>query len=186
LMSTDLAATEAGIKAKSCRSALAVWAKDAENNVYRIWSRVGYFSIFQIFDYVFEGHRAFPGLIRVTIIESNAFQKIIKPLLQREELVRNVSIRPMAVNAQGDKKARIRTAWGPALARRQVFTTLEAGKPVLEELRVFPMSETRLDTLDESEKAFVYLVRPDSQDERALQDQEEEDRAMTALNAVGY
>lgn len=186
LLSTDLAATEAGIKAKSCRSALAVWAKDADNNVYRVWSRVGYFSIFQIFDFIFDAHKTFPGLIRMTIIESNAFQKIIKPLLQREELVRNVSIRPMAVNAQGDKKARIRTAWGPALARRQVFATLETGKPVLEELRVFPMSETRLDTLDESEKAFVYLVRPDSQDERNRQEEEEETRAMTALNAVGY
>ena len=186
LMSTDLAATESGIKAKSCRSALAIWAKDANNNVYRIWSRVGYFSIFQIFDYVFEGHKSFPGLIRVTIIESNAFQKIIKPLLQREELVRNVSIRPMAVNARGDKKARIRTAWGPALARRQVFATLEAGKPVLEELRVFPMSESRLDTLDESEKAFVYLVRPDSVDERARESEWEEDRSMGVNNAVGY
>jgi len=187
LMTTDLAATDKGISAKTCRSSIAVWARDSRGNSYRLWSRVGFFSIFQSIDYMFEGHRLFRGLVRATLVEANAFQKIIAPIVAREQAIRGTYINPIPVLASGDKKARIRSAFGVALMRNQIWATADAGKPLYEELRMFPMSESKLDCLDESEKALTYLGTPESSEERFLREEYEEDRMYAgAQNAVGY
>lgn len=186
LMTTDLAATDRGMNARTCRTSIGVWAVDSKRNYYRIWHRVGFFSFPQSMDYVFEGHRLFRGLIRGTIIEANAFQKVVKPILEQEQLRRGEYVNPIAVQAQGDKKARIRAAWAPKLMRRQVWASQECMKEVLEELKLFPMSDNRVDLLDESEKAFVYLSAPETSEERERREWEEEVRSQSAMNAVGY
>lgn len=186
LMTTDLAATDKGMNARTCRSSIAVWARDSRDNFYRVWDRVGFFSFPQTIDYIFEGHRLFKGVIRATIIEANAFQKVVKPILEQEQIVRSEWVNPLAVQAQGDKKARIRAAWAPKLMRRQIWATPDCQKAVLEELRLFPMSDSRVDVLDESEKAFVYMSRPETSDERELREFDEERRSWDHVNAVGY
>ncbi len=187
LMTTDLAATDKGINARTCRSSIAVWARDSRGNSYRLWSRVGFFSIFQSIDYMFEAHAMFRGLVRATLIESNAFQKIIAPIVAREQSIRGLYINPIGVLASGDKKARIRSAFGVALIRGQIWATAEAGKPLYEELRMFPMNESKLDCLDESEKALTYLSTPASSEEQYRRQEADEERMYgSMLNAVGY
>jgi hypothetical protein len=186
-VTTDLAATDKDMTSKTCRTAVEVWAKDARENMYLLWSRVGFFGIFESLDYIFEASRTFAGHVVGTIVETNAFQKIMRPWLMREQDSRGLYINPIAVNASGDKKARIRAAFGLSLTRRQVWATDAAAKPLLEELRVFPMSDSRLDTLDAAEKAFVYLSRPQSVEEREEREWEEEKtRYSSRLDCVGY
>lgn len=186
IVTTDLAATEKKMDAKTCRTSIAMWATDSVGNRYRLWSRVGFFSIDQTFDYLFEVNRTFRGYIRTTIIEANAFQKIVAPVLRREQEWRGFGFPVWPVNASGDKKARIRAALGQTLPKRLIWLATGAGKEFIEELKVFPMSDKKLDTLDESEKAITYGVRPASDEERVRQDDEEDERKMEIKNAVGY
>lgn len=187
VMSTDFAATDSGVTSKTNRTSIAVWARDSQGNSYRIWSRVGFFSVYQTLDYIFEGHQVFGGVIRATFIEVNAFQKIMKTILETEQTIRGVWINPVPVNVSGDKFARIRSALGPRLTRGQIWVTMEAGVEFLEELKMFPMNKSRVDVLDESEKALTYLSDPVSDEERAsMADAEERARYAGSLNAVGY
>ena len=111
----------------------------------------------------------------------------MKPILEREKERRREYITITPVNAKGDKKARIRVAFGTALMRRQVFATDEAIAPLKEELMLFPMSDNRLDTLDASEKAFTYGSRPESLEEREAREYEEErDRFAVELPCTGW
>lgn len=187
VMTTDFAATETGITSKTNRTSIGVWARDGQDNFYRIWSRVGFFSVYQILDYMFEGNRYFPGYIRGTFIETNAFQKIMKVLIEGEQNLRGEWINPIPVNVGGDKFARIRAAIGPKLIRQQIWTTLEAGVEFMAELKMFPMNKSRVDVLDESEKALTFTVKPLTDEERRAQDDEEDQRANRNYgNAVGY
>jgi hypothetical protein len=186
VMTIDPAATDSGISAKSCRSSIGIWACDSDDYKYRIWSRVGFFSIHKLIDCIFEGNRVFRGYVRATIIENNAFQKVLKPLVDAEQVQRNVYVHAIGMPAQGDKKARIRTAIGMYLAKNRIWVTNQAGKEFREELKMFPMSDTRLDVLDESEKGIVYSHRPESEDRRLEREEEEEERAAEITNPFGY
>lgn len=186
-VTTDLAATDTGVSAKTCRSAILVWAIDGKENKYLLWKRVGYFSILESIDYIFEANRLFRGYIRTTLIEANAFQKVLKPIMEREKERRHAYISITMVNAKGDKKARIRVAFGTSLLRGQVYATKEAALPLREELNLFPMSDTRLDTLDASEKAFTYGSRPETIEERERREYEEEESTLGInLSCTGY
>lgn len=186
-ITTDLAATEANMNAKTCRSAILVWAEDSHENLYLLWSRVGFFSFSDSVDYIFQAARAFGPYSSGSLIESNAFQKVVQPWLEREQAARGQYVHPIAVNAKGDKKARIRTAFGIPLLKRKVWATDEAVKPLLEELKMFPMSDNKLDTLDASEKAFVFLQRPATEEERAAEEDRQEDEEHSyALDCTGY
>jgi len=186
-ITTDLAATEDNMKAKSCRSAILVWAEDSRENLYLLWSKVGFFSFEQSMDYIFLAARAFGMYSSGSLIENNAFQKIVKPWVEREQSRRNVYVNPIAINARGDKKARIRTAFGIPLVKGKIWSTPEAAKPLIEELKMFPMSDNRLDTLDASEKAFVFLQRPATEEEREAEEiRMEIEDAGAPLSCAGY
>lgn len=186
-VTTDLAATDTGVSAKTCRSAILVWAIDGRENKYLLWKRVGYFSILESMDYIFEANRLFAGYIRTTLIEANAFQKVLKPIMEREKERRRQYISITMVNAKGDKKARIRVAFGTSLMRGQVYATKDAVTPLREELSLFPMSDTRLDTLDASEKAFTIGSRPETIEERERREYEEEESTFGVdLSCTGY
>lgn len=187
MMSTDFAATESGITAKTNRTSIGVWAKDSHGNCFRIWSRVGFFSIYQTMDYIFGGHRVFNGVIGGTYIETNAFQKIVKTMLATEQRIRGEWINPIPVNVSGDKFARIRSAFGPKLTRRQIWTTPEAGVEFLEEVKTFPMNKSRVDVLDESEKSLTFITAPLTDEEReAREEAEDEADRYARLSATGY
>jgi hypothetical protein len=188
VLTTDLAATEKGANAKTCRSSIAVWAQDWDGNKYRLWCKVGFFDIYKSIDHIFDGYDFFGGLVRKVFIEANAFQKIVKPVIEREMEIRKKYLPLEAVLAQGDKKARIRVALGPNLAREKIWLVRGADKEFREELRIFPMSDTRVDVLDESEKAIVYLQRPMDEGERVAvrEAYEEREAAAVSLGAMGY
>lgn len=187
VMSTDFAATDTGISSKTNRTSIGIWARDCKDNFYRIWSRVGFFNVYQIVDFIFEGHKVFPGNVRITYIETNAFQKIMKVILETEEKMRGEWINPCPVNVGGDKFARIRAALGPKLIRKQIWATVEAGLEFTQELKMFPMNRSRVDVLDESEKALTFSVKPMDEDERRVAEEEEERYTQRNWgNATGY
>jgi len=188
VMSIDPAATNTGINAKTCRTSIGVWATDSEDNKYRIWSRVGFFDQHQTVDHVFEGHRVLRGYIPRTIVETNAYQKVLKEYLDREQAERGIYLGLVGVNAQGDKKARIRVAFGTYLAKEKIWATAEAGRELREELRIFPMSNSKMDVLDESEKGITYSRRPESIEDREIRLIEEEERMYDqgVMSASGY
>ena len=188
VMSIDPAATNTGINAKTCRTSIGVWATDSEDNKYRIWSRVGFFDQHQTVDHVFEGHRVLRGYIPRTIVETNAYQKVLKEYLDREQAERGIYLGLVGVNAQGDKKARIRVAFGTYLAKEKIWATAEAGRELREELRIFPMSNSKMDVLDESEKGITYSRRPESINDREIRLIEEEERMYDqgVMSASGY
>ena len=188
VMSTDLAATDTGMSAKTCRSSIAVWAMDGDGNAYRLWAKVGYLGIYQSVGFIFEGCELFRNRIRAVFIEKNGFQKIVKPVLDRGMELREKYVPVAPVLAEGDKKARIRVALGMRLARGKIWMVQGADKEFREELRVFPMSENRLDVLDESEKALTDLVGPMNGNElEAMKEKEmEREAAEVGLTAMGY
>jgi len=189
LLTTDLAATEErGARAKSCRSSIAVWALDADGNYYRIWSKVGFFDIYKSIGFLFEGYELFGGAVRGVLVEMNAFQKILKPVVEREMEIRKKWIPFVPVLASGDKKARIRTALGPKLARGKIYAVKGADKEIREELKLFPLSDNRVDVLDETEKALTYLQKPVTMEERQRFDEEERERESASWNLgpMGY
>ena len=187
VMSIDPAGTDTGITAKTSRTSIGIWAMDYEENVYRIWGRVGYFDIGKLFDYVFEGNREFKGYLRQTVVESNAMQKIIAPLLSKEQWERREYISPKGVPAKGDKVARIRSSFGLYLSQGKVWTTEAAGKELVEEQMVFPMSRFKMDVLDEADKGITALRRPFSPGEVVEAEIRDMEREMyTTSNVVGY
>jgi hypothetical protein len=111
----------------------------------------------------------------------------MKVLIEGEQDSRGEYINPVPVNVGGDKFARIRAALGPKLIRRQIWATLEAGAEFVAELKMFPMNKSRVDVLDESEKAFTFTVKPMSEEERASREEDEDRRVNRDYgNAVGY
>lgn len=187
-MTVDPAATEKGVNAKTCRTSIGIWATDENDNKYRIWSRVGYFSQHQTIDHMFEGHRIFKGYIHRTIVEVNAYQKVLKEYLDREQIERDCYIGAIGVQAQGDKVARIRVALGTYLMKNRLWLVDEAGSEFRAELRVFPMSASKMDVLDESEKGITFTHQPESLKSREERHYREEIRelALTGTSAFGY
>ena len=57
-----------------------------------------------------------------------------------------------------------------------------------EELRIFPMSNSKMDVLDESEKGITYSRRPESIEDREIRLIEEEERMYDqgVMSASGY
>jgi hypothetical protein len=188
-MSVDPAATDKGISAKTCRTSIGVWATDANDNKYRIWSRVGFFNQHTTIDHIFEGHRILHGYIRQTIVEVNAYQKVLKEYLDREQAERGIYLNCQGVQAGGDKKARIRVAFGTYGAKGKLWATADAGRELREELRIFPMSDSKMDVLDESEKGITYTRCPESKEsyeERRWQEEAQEAESRVTESAFGY
>jgi len=165
VMTVDPAGTDKGMSAKTSRSAIVIVAVDSDESYYLIWSRVGYYNVFKLFDLIFEGCSKFQGIVRMVGVESNAMQKIIAPLLERERHLRDYYINPKPIPASGDKEGRIRMNVGRALMRKQVFLTFGEEAAFEEERLVFPQNEYRRDCLDAFEKALVALHKPASKED---------------------
>lgn len=186
VMSIDPAATEKGITAKTSRSSIGVWARFSDDTYYRIWSKVGYFPIDEIIENVFLGHTIYRGYIRGTIVESNAFQKVLERIFNIEQRKRGIYVNPIPKASFTDKKARIRSALGVILARGGLYVCEGYGSEFIEEAKIFPMSDVRIDVLDESEKGISSLHKPLTEGEVEEQEFEEEEREMEVQNVIGY
>lgn len=187
VMSLDPAGTDKGISAKTSRSSLGVWARDYKDRVTRIYSRVGYYDINKMFDYIFDGHKRFSGYIRATIIESNAMQKVLLPLLRKEELNRGMYINSQGKQETQNKTIRIRNTLGVVLRKGKLYLAQGCDREFREELAIFPMNEYKMDVLDESEKGISSTYTPQSGEDRRFKDfTEDEMVALASDNVFGY
>lgn len=187
VMSLDPAGTDKGISAKTSRSSLGIWARDYKDRVTRIYSKVGYYDINQMFDYIFEGHKTFPGYIRATMIESNAMQKVLLPLIRREEIRRNIYINPTGKTEGQNKTVRIRNTLGIVLRKGNLYLVKGCDREFREEIMIFPMNEFKMDVLDESEKGISSTFTPEGGQNRLYRQIEEEDLiAQASDNVFGY
>lgn len=187
VMAIDPAGTETGVSSKTSRSAIGVVAFDPFGFKYLLWLRAGYFSIEKMMDLVFQGNDMFAGYLRGTVVESNAMQKILKPIFDREAKIRNKRLNTIAVPAKGDKTARIRNNVGQALANGQVVLCSGEGTEFLEEKQVFPQDKYKMDVLDMFEKAIAASNQPTAPAERDEWDRAE-DRLLRerAKSKTGY
>jgi hypothetical protein len=186
VMSIDPAGTEKSSNAKLCRTAIRIWVMDDKENAYLIHSKLGFFSVEEMFDLIFQGNARFSGCVQTTLIESNAMQNIIRPLLWKEELIRKQFINPQPVMAKGDKVARIRNGLGWFLSHGKVYLTEETQGDFIEEKNQFPMSATKMDGLDADEKALSWMRKPASVEEVLERQYREEEYVLQTDNVVGY
>ena len=163
----DPAATEKGITSRTSRSAFSVWMCDWEARKVLLFSRVGYVSLEEAFDWIFEAQDLFQGMIAECIVESNAFQKVLKDLLVKEREKRGIYVYFTHKPAIVDKDARIRARLGPDLARGKVFLVEGQHLEFIGEKNVFPQGRLK-DILDSSEKAMSVLRIPASPKEKTL------------------
>lgn len=187
VMSVDPAGTDRDISAKTSRSSVGVWARDAKDRVTRIWGKVGYLKTRQLFDAMFEGHRLYAGYVRATYVESNAMQKILKPLIEEEQWRKRQWINPQGLPASGDKAARIRNAVGYHLAKGTLYLVRSYSAEFLEEHAIFPMNKYKMDVLDEAEKGITATRTPPGAEAIAEEMYREDEMAEVGSdNAFGY
>jgi hypothetical protein len=186
VMAVDPASTDKKVTSRHSRTAIEIWAMDSKERAYLIWSRVGHYSILRTFDLIFEGCQKFDGYVRSVVVESNAMQKIIAPLLNKESRERDYYISPKPIPASGDKDARIRSNVGRFLMRGLLYVAQGEGLELIEEKNVFPMSEFKKDALDAAEKALVELKKPFSEEEYMEMEIEEEIMQFDRDEVTGY
>ena len=183
IMTIDPAGSDKMTSGRTSRSSVGVWFMDSHGNAYRVWQKVGYLSIDEVFDGVFEGHEIFAGLLLGTIVESSAMQKILAPLIRMEESRRGKYVNAIPQPAKGDKLARIRSTLGWYLSQQKVYLAPGASREFEEERIAFP--SRRMDVLDESEKALSYLKQPLGEEE-VIEIEEREIEADYELTAEAF
>jgi intein/homing endonuclease len=187
VISTDAAASDRNVSILTCRTSVAVHFMDDQNRDFRVWNKVGYFSMDQTFEAIFEAWNLFPGLIQATLFETNAMQKGLYQLLQKEQDKRKTFISLREAPAKGDKMARIRAVVGWFFAQGLIYSTPEASIEFTQEKDAFPSKH--LDVLDETEKALSYMKRPANVEEMALANEAEVEHMMELAevdNCFGY
>jgi hypothetical protein len=187
VISTDAASTDRGVSILTSRTSVAVHFMDDQNRDFRVWNKVGYFSMDQVFDAIFEAWNRFPGLLQATLFETNAMQKGLYQLLEKEQDRRRTYLSLQEAPAKGDKTARIRAVVGWFFAQGLIYATPEASIELQQEKDAFPSKH--LDVLDETEKALSYMKRPANQEEVALAEMSEVEHMMQLVetdNVFGY
>jgi len=162
----DPAATERGAGARTSRSVLVVWATDPKGRKFVIELRAGFVPITKVLDWMFEVGERYRAYLRTMYLEAQGPFKILVPILRKEEAERKQSLPVRPVPAQGDKVARIRTAWLPILQKGSVYVVEPSWGTIYEELRVFPGGR-RMDVLDACEIAERNSWIPPERDEDA-------------------
>ena len=187
VISTDAASTDRGISVLTSRTSVAVHFMDDQNRDFRVWNKVGYFTMDQVFDAIFEAWDAFPGLIQATLFETNAMQKGLYQLLDKEQDKRKTYLNLREAPAKGDKLARIRAVVGWFFAQGLIYATPEASIELQQEKDAFPSKH--LDVLDETEKALSFMQRPANVEEVMMADMVEAEHMMSMVemdNNFGY
>lgn len=183
VMAVDPASTDRDISAKTSRTAICIWAVDSDWNCVLLWRRVGYFDPLRWFEYIFDGVKKFNGIVSRCVVEAQAMQKILEPILRKEAADRDIPIYFKPVSATGDKDARIRMKLQPLLARGKIFAIQGEDVELKQEIKVFPQSKWRKDLLDATERALSDAHPPDFETEEEL-DEYEERRARFENRAV--
>ena len=187
VISTDAASTDRNVSVLTSRTSIGVHFMDDQNRDFRVWSKVGYMSMDQVFDAIFQAWNLFPGLIEATLFETNAMQKGLYQLLDKEQDKRKTYINLREAPAKGDKMARIRAVVGWFFAQGLIYATPEASIELQQEKESFP--SRHLDVLDETEKALSWLHRPANVEEIAMAEEADMEHEMELLetdNSFGY
>ena len=187
VISTDAASKDRNVNALTSRTSVAVHFMDDQNRDFRVWNKVGYMSMDKTFDAIFEAWELFPGLIEATLFETNAMQKGLYQLLEKEQERRKVWINLREAPAVGDKVARIRAVLGWHFAQGLIYATPEAVVELQQEKDAFPSK--RLDVLDETEKALSWMKRPANAEEIELAVEAEIEHELQLIesdNVFGY
>ena len=187
VISTDAAAKDKNIVVMTSRTSVAVHFMDSNNRDFRVWNKVGYMSMDKVFDAIFEAWNLFPGLIEATLFETNAMQKGLYQLLEKEQERRKTWINLREAPAVGDKTARIRSVVGWYFAQGLIYATPEAAIELVQEKDGFPSK--RLDVLDETEKALSWLKRPANEEEVEMAEEMDMDTQLSLVesdNVFGY
>jgi hypothetical protein len=187
IISTDAASTDRNVSILTSRTSIGVHFMDDQNRDFRVWNKVGYLTMDQVFDAIFQAWDMFPGLIEATLFETNAMQKGLYQLLEKEQDKRKTFINLREAPAKGDKVARIRAVVGWFFAQGLLYATPEASIELQQEKDAFP--SRHLDVLDETEKALSYLRRPANVEELLMADMAEAEHMMEIAetdNAFGY
>ena len=185
VMGIDPAFSDRGISAKTSRTAITVWAMDVDENCYLIKSKVGYFNIIETFGHIGDIVEDLYGYMSKIILESNAAQKALKPLLEKALAERDlfITIDPKPVTK--DKDVRIRADVGRILFKGKAWVCSGAGIEFIEEVKVFPQSESKKDVLDASQKAIMELRKPMTQEDYYLMEEAELEAQMNVSNVTG-
>jgi len=176
-MALDPAFTYKGVSARTCRTALVVVAKDWKNRCFVLDIFAGYYKITKIYDFIFETVENYKGHVMYLIVESGAQQKMLEDLIKDERNKRGIHVSVRAMNASGDKVARIRSTVGSYIAKGSLYATQRAGLTLREELNSFPMAKYKMDVLDALQKALAELSI-------AMSPEEEEDDMLDYLDRV--
>ena len=188
VMAIDPAFTDRGMSSKTSRTAIGAGSMDADGNIYVIFGKRGFFSIMETFEHLFACEAKFRGNIRECIVESNAAQKVLKPLLDKESYERNQYVFFHAIPETGDKDARIRSVVGTPLAKGKIYICdPEAYVHFTEEQKIFPQAKYKKDFLDMMAKLIAALRRPMDNAEETFRDlQEAEFENATRSQVTGY
>ena len=182
----DFAATSTGIKASTSKSALMLFAMDGEGYIYLVAEEGGYLEMDEVIKTLFKLNRKFEGYINTNILESNAMQKGLIPLIRNMAIQEELYFRYEPVPVSVPKDVRIRTAVGPPLAQKKLYVCQGQGKLFMEEKDVFPQSEYRKDFLDAAAKAISALRKPWSEEEVDELEAEEEESRNRIVSKAGY
>lgn len=177
----DPAATDRGISAKTSRSVVFTWATDSKGRKFLIDLRVGFVAIPELFGWMFETEAKFRGYLRAMYLEAQGPFKMLIPLIRQEEIERKVHLPLRAVGAQGEKIARIRTAWLPILSKSRVYAVESAMGSLIEELKMFPNGR-RMDVIDAGELAERSSVIPE---DSTYSEDDEDDILLAKAGADG-
>jgi len=184
----DPAFTDKGISSKTSRTAIGVGAMNADGEVFLLYGKRGFYSIAETFDYIFSGAAKFAGHVREFIVEGNAQQKVLKPILDKEAYDRGQYIFFNLVPETGEKVARIRNIVGTPLAKGKVYACdNEAWRNFTDEQRIFPQAKYKQDFLDMCAKLIAGLRRPMDAAEEAFSVEQDAEFEQAGRNATtGY
>lgn len=189
VMAIDPAFTDKGISSKTSRTAIGAGAMDRDGNIYVIYGKRDFFSITETFSHIFACEAKFRGYVRTCIVEGNAQQKVLKPILDKEADERSQYIHFDSVPETGDKDARIRSIVGTPLAKGKVYICdKEAYRHFTDEQKIFPQAKYKKDFLDMCAKLIAGLRKPLSEAEESFSvEQDVEFAQESTRNAVtGY
>lgn len=185
MVTVDPAGTDDKVTSRTSRSSVGVWFRDSEDNLYRVWQKVGYIGDDVLYDAIFEANKIFSGYLIGTVFEKVAMQKVMYKQLQREQAKRGIYLALIPDDVRSDKEARIRHGLGGPLRDGKIFLADGCATEFMEELLAFP--SPRLDVLDESEKALRLLPKPLTEvEEMEYEETEAEIEESRSLNAFGY
>ena len=186
IQACDPAATERYISAKTSRTAVGVLAQHWSGKKFLISLNADYVSPLRMFDWMFANKKKFGPWLRSTLIEANAGFKVLGPIINKEEQIRNAYLNLRSYPAMGDKTARIRSDLQPEFQKGNIYVLDDVLAMVEEEKNTFPQSNKK-DILDVISSLVRNSIQPLSPKDKAkIEQQEERWRYSRTNNVTGY